>query len=142
MANCCITQYAIKGKADDIADLHGIIRDLQGHRESLLPNRHYGVTWIGNLIHALGGDVNAADGRGRWNASSLSLEQDGTVLRFNTESAWRRIEAIGSLIRKKYGNGIAVYYFEEERCCDVLETNDAGGEFFRNLPKGTEIITN
>ena len=129
MPNWCFTQYAIKGDKKEVTSLYNTMLALQNRKESLLPNG-FGKTWLGNLVHKLGNKPEAIDCRGDWNANSLTLSDDGTLLRFNTETAWGRCDDVETILRLHYGDHISVYFYEEEDGMGIFQTNDREGEFF------------
>ena len=129
MPNWCFTQYAIKGDQKEVTSLYNTMFNLQNRRESLLPNG-FGKTWLGNLVHALDNKPEAIECRGDWDANSLELSDDGTLLKFNTETAWARCNEVETMLSLRFGDHISIYYYEEEDGMGVFRTNDAAGEFF------------
>lgn len=81
-------------------------------------------------MKALGAEPVADNCRGDWDAPSLKLKEDGTLLTFTTESAWRRCFDVETFIRLKFGEHISVFFLEEESGMGIWLTNDKEGEYF------------
>lgn len=130
MPNWCNTQYVIvSDDKNELNKLYKTMKDLQELPEPLVPNG-FGKTWLGCLVTKLGAKVDGDDGiycRGYW--SELKWDEKGN-LRFQTETAWRRMRDIDQLLRENYN--VDIYFIEEECGNEVFVTNDASGTYFPN----------
>lgn len=142
MPNWCYTNYVVEGDRKDIADLHAKMVALQNMQEPYVPNG-FGPTWLGCLINKLGGDWNKIYCRGSW--SELEIYPDGT-LRFNTETAWYRMDEVEAFLKSKY-KSLRIYFYTEEEGMEIFETNDVEGKYFSDTvvvdseQEGTEYFT-
>ncbi len=84
MPNWDYTQYKIKGGEEEVAALHNTIKDLDQREESLLPNG-FGKLWLGNLVHALGGDWNDIYCRGHILVTLWKMESSKSTRRLPGE---------------------------------------------------------
>lgn len=87
MANTAITFYSVvqsNGGVSQLTELFGIMQKLQCMKSPGHVVNAWGQTWLGNLVHYLGGDYDTIYCRGSW--GGLKFEDD--VLSFYTESAW------------------------------------------------------
>ena len=124
MPNWCYTQYKIKGSESEVAALYKTIQDLADMDESLLPNG-FGKLWLGNLVHALGGDWNDIYCRGH----ILDYSLENGILKINTETAWGEMSDVRHFIQFKYPS-LEIYFQTEEPGMCIFQTNDHTGEYF------------
>ena len=124
MPNWAYTSYKIKGSEEEIAALHKTIQDLEQREESLLPNG-FGKLWLGNLVHALGGDWNDIYCRGQ----ILDYSLENGILKINTETAWGEMSDVRHFIEQKYPS-LQIFFQTEECGMCIFQTNDATGEIF------------
>ena len=124
MPNWAYTQYKIKGSEDEVAALHKTIQNLADMDESLLPNG-FGKLWLGNLVHALGGDWEKIYCRGQ----ILDYGYENGILTFNTETAWGEMSETRHFIEQKYPS-LQIFFQTEECGMCIFQTNDATGEIF------------
>ena len=124
MPNWAYTQYKIKGSEDEVAALYKTIQNLDQREESLLPNG-FGKLWLGNLVHALGGDWNDIYCRGQ----ILDYSLENGILKINTETAWGEMSDVRHLIETKYPS-LQIFFQTEECGMCIFQTNDAIGEVF------------
>ena len=124
MPNWAYTQYKIKGSEDEVAALYKTIQDLADKEESLLPNG-FGKLWLGNLVHALGGDWNDIYCRGH----ILDYSLENGILKINTETAWGEMSETRHFIEQKYPS-LQIFFQTEECGMCIFQTNDATGEVF------------
>lgn len=124
MPNWDYTQYKIKGGEEEVAALHNTIKDLDQREESLLPNG-FGKLWLGNLVHALGGDWNDIYCRGH----ILDYSLENGILKINTETAWGEMSDVRHLLETKYPS-LQIFFQTEECGMCIFQTNDATGEIF------------
>ena len=124
MPNWAYTSYKIKGSEEEIAALHKTIQDLEQREESLLPNG-FGKLWLGNLVHALGGDWNDIYCRGQ----ILDYSLENGILKINTETAWGEMSDVRHLLETKYPS-LQIFFQTEECGMCIFQTNDATGEIF------------
>lgn len=124
MPNWAYTQYKIKGSEDKVAALHKTIQNLADMDESLLPNG-FGKLWLGNLVHALGGDWEKTYCRGH----ILDYSLENGILKINTETAWGEMSDVRHFIEQKYPS-LQIFFQTEECGMCIFQTNDATGEIF------------
>ena len=124
MPNWAYTTYKIKGSEKEVAALHKTIQNLADMDESLLPNG-FGKLWLGNLVHALGGDWNDIYCRGH----ILDYSLENGILKINTETAWGEMSDVRHFIEQKYPS-LQIFFQTEECGMCIFQTNDATGEYF------------
>ena len=124
MPNWAYTTYKIKGSEEEVAALHKTIQDLEQREESLLLNG-FGKLWLGNLVHALGGDRNDIYCRGH----ILDYSLENGILKINTETAWGEMSDVRHFIQIKYPS-LQIFFQTEECGMCIFQTNDATGEYF------------
>ena len=124
MPNWAYTTYKIKGSEKEVAALHKTIQDLEQREESLLPNG-FGKLWLGNLVHALGGDWNDIYCRGQ----ILDYSLENGILKINTETAWGEMSETRHFIEQKYPS-LQIFFQTEEPGMCIFQTNDAAGTYF------------
>ena len=124
MPNWAYTTYKIKGSESEVAALHKTIQNLADMDESLLPNG-FGKLWLGNLVHALGGDWNEIYCRGQ----ILDYKLDNGILKINTETAWGEMSDVRHFIEQKYPS-LQIFFQTEEPGMCIFQTNDSIGEIF------------
>ena len=124
MANYAYTTYKIKGGEEEVAALHKTIQDLKQREESLLPNG-FGKLWLGNLVHALGGDWEKLYCRGQ----ILDYSLDNGLLFISTETAWGEMSDVRHFIQYKFPS-LEIYFQTEEPGMCIFQTNDHTGEYF------------
>lgn len=124
MPNWAYTTYKIKGSEEEVAALHKTIQDLEQREESLLPNG-FGKLWLGNLVHALGGDWNDIYCRGQ----ILDYSLGNGVLCINTETAWGEMSETRHFIESKFPS-LEIYFITEEPGMCIFQTNDPTGDIF------------
>ena len=124
MPNWAYTTYKIKGSESEVAALHKTIQNLADMDESLLPNG-FGKLWLGNLVHALGGDWNDIYCRGQ----ILDYSLENGILKINTETAWGEMSETRHFIESKFPS-LEIYFQTEECGMCIFQTNDATGEIF------------
>ena len=126
MANTCFTAYVIDGKRKEVQSLFSKMNNLE-KRKKPLEGSDYGKTWLGNLVIKLGGDWRKVYCRGAWS----DLEWNGSILRFNTETAWGPMYEVFKLIKSIYPS-LEIFYQAEEDGMGVFITNDSEGRYFRD----------
>lgn len=124
MPNWAYTTYKIKGSEKEVAALHKTIQDLEQREESLIPNG-FGKLWLGNLVHALGGDWNDIYCRGH----ILDYSLENGILKINTETAWGEMSDVRHFIEQK-SPSLQIFFQTEECGMCIFQTNDATGEVF------------
>jgi hypothetical protein len=124
MSNLAYTQYKIRGSEDEVAALHKTVQNLADMDESLLPNG-FGKLWLGNLVHALGGDWEKTYCRGH----ILDYSLENGILKINTETAWGEMSDVRHFIEQKYPS-LQIFFQTEECGMCIFQTNDATGEIF------------
>ena len=126
MANTCFTAYVIDGKRKEVQSLFSKMNNLE-KRKKPLEGSDFGNTWLGNLVIKLGGDWRKIYCRGAWS----DLDWNGSILRFNTETAWGPMNEVFKFIKTIYPS-LEIYYMAEEDGNGVFITNDAEGHYFRD----------
>lgn len=124
MPNWCHTTYAVTGDSKELSKLRSLIKDLLKRKTSILPNG-FGSTWLGNLVHLLGGDPTQIRCRGRIN----DLWKDEGALWFTTTTAWDRLPEFIDFMRQNFPH-LQFYYSSEEPLMELYCTNDSDGRFF------------
>lgn len=124
MPNWCYTNYVVEGRESEVAALHKIIQDLEVREESLLPNG-FGKLWLGNLVHALGGDWKKIYCRGQ----ILDYSLESGILRLNVESAWGEMDETRHFLQTIFPSLKIIYQTEEPGMC-IFQTNDTDGTYF------------
>ena len=128
MSNTCFTTYKVTGKKKDVTKLFKTIKRLDGRKTPLVKNGWYDPKlWLGCLVKALGGDPNKVYCRGT--ITFYELEDD--VLTLNTETAWAEMAETRHFIESCFP-GMKVYYIEEESGCEIFNTNDSEGIYFKD----------
>ena len=124
MPNWAYTLYKVRGSESEVAALHKTIQNLADMDESLLPNG-FGKLWLGNLVHALGGDWEKTYCRGH----ILDYSLENGILKINTETAWGEMSDVRHFIEQKYPS-LQIFFQTEEPGMCIFQTNDATGEIF------------
>lgn len=119
MPNWAYTTYKIKGSESEVAALHKTIQDLEQREESLLPNG-FGKLWLGNLVHALGGDWEKTYCRGH----ILDYSLENGILKINTETAWGEMSDTRHFIESKFPS-LEIYFQTEEPGMCIFQTNNS-----------------
>ena len=125
MPNWAYTIYIVRGEGEEVARLHQLINDLDNRAESLLPNG-FGKLWMGNLVHALGGDWEKVYCRGK--ILDYDMTADG-AFRFDVESAWGELDEVRALILSRFSK-LDIRFQSEEPDMDYFSTNDDSGTTF------------
>ena len=126
MANWCYTSYVIDGKRKEVQSLFSKMNNLEKRKRPLVGN-DFGKTWLGCLVTKLGGDWHEVYCRGSWS----DLDWNGSILRFNTETAWRPMNEVFKLIKSIYPS-LEIYYQAEEDGNGVFFTNETDGHYFKD----------
>lgn len=124
MPNWSYTDYVLTGDKEQLDALYGKMRELEGVEGPLVPNG-FGNRWLGNLVKALGGDIDKVHCRGHWS----DLHRNGDDICFNCEHAWSRPDEVEELIGSVYPD-IFFYYQEEELGMGIFQTNDMEHLYF------------
>lgn len=128
MSNTCFTTYKVTGKKKDVTKLFKTIKRLEGRKTPLVPNGWYDPKlWLGCLVKALGGDSNKVYCRG----TITFYEMEDDVLTLNTETAWAEMSETRHFIESCFP-GMKIYYIEEESGCEIFNTNDSEGIYFKD----------
>lgn len=125
MPNWCSTSYHAVGDKKQLQRLYDAMAELEAMPSpGLLPNG-FGSTWMGNLIHKLGGDWKKIYCRASWNGLDLM----GDTLYFDTESAWCEPDEVRHFIEAQFPD-MKLYFQSEEPGQGIYTTNDDTGEHF------------
>lgn len=129
MSNTCFTTYKVVSEnKKDVTKLFKTIKRLDGRKTPLVKNGWYDPKlWLGCLVKALGGDPNKVYCRGT--ITFYELEDD--VLTLNTETAWAEMAETRHFIESCFP-GMKIYYIEEESGCEIFNTNDSEGIYFKD----------
>lgn len=128
MSNTCFTTYKVTGKKKDVTKLFKTIQRLDGRKTPLVPNGWYAANlWLGCLVKALKGDPNKVYCRG----TITFYEMEDDVLTINTETAWAEMDETRHFIESCFPD-MKIYYIEEESRCEIFNTNDSEGIYFKD----------
>ena len=129
MSNTCFTTYKVVSEnKKDVTKLFKTIKRLDGRKTPLVKNGWYDPKlWLGCLVKALGGDPNKVYCRGT--ITFYELEDD--VLTLNTETAWAEMQETRHFIESCFSD-MKIYYIEEESGCEIFNTNDSEGIYFKD----------
>lgn len=129
MSNTCFTTYKVVSEnKKDVTKLFKTIKRLDGRKTPLVKNGWYDPKlWLGCLVKALGGDPNKVYCRG----TITFYEMEDDVLTLNTETAWAEMSETRHFIESCFP-GMKVYYIEEESGCEIFNTNDSEGIYFKD----------
>ena len=129
MSNTCFTTYkVVSEKKKDVTKLFKTIKRLDGRKTPLVKNGWYDPKlWLGCLVKALGGDPQKVYCRG----TITFYEMEDDVLTLNTETAWAEMSETRHFIESCLP-GMKIYYIEEESGCEIFNTNDSEGIYFKD----------
>lgn len=129
MSNTCFTTYKVVSEnKKDVTKLFKTIQRLEKRKTPLVKNGWYDPKlWLGCLVKALGGDPNKVYCRGT--ITFYQMEDD--VLTLNTETAWAEMSETRHFIESCFP-GMKIYYIEEESGCEIFNTNDSEGIYFKD----------
>ncbi len=128
MANTCFTNYVVEGPAWALVDLYQKMKYLECTPFIASSKHAWGPTWLGALVLILNGKINGPEGvycRGMW----CNLAYDGTILTFDTETAWMEMEEFRHFLERHYVD-LKIYYRSEEEGNNYYVTNDSDGKYF------------
>lgn len=124
MPNWCNTAYTLVGDKEELDALHKTMSELEQSNQPVEPF-HFGNTWLGNLVKALGGTTKDIPCRGEWH----DLDYHNGAITFNTDTAWSPCNGVWNLVRQRYPS--IDHYFLAEECGNGLYlTNDAEGQHY------------
>ena len=129
MSNTCFTTYKVVSEdKKDVTKLFKTIKRLDGRKTPLVKNGWYDPKlWLGCLVKALGGDPNKVYCRG----TITFYEMEDDILTLNTETAWAEMAETRHFIESCFP-GMKIYYIEEESGCEIFNTNDSEGIYFKD----------
>ena len=129
MSNTCFTTYKVVSEnKKDVTKLFKTIKRLDGRKTPLVKNGWYDPKlWLGCLVKALGGDPNKVYCRG----TITFYEMEDDVLTLHTETAWAEMSETRHFIESCFP-GMKIYYIEEESGCEIFNTNDSEGLYFKD----------
>ena len=129
MSNTCFTTYKVVSEnKKDVTKLFKTIKRLDGRKTPLVKNGWYDPKlWLGCLVKALGGDPNKVYCRG----TITFYEMEDDVLTLHTETAWAEMSETRHFIESCFP-GMKIYYIEEESGCEIFNTNDSEGIYFKD----------
>lgn len=136
MANWCNTSYTIEGNQADISALMDKMESLSKRLKPILPN-DFGKTWLGNLVHIFGGDVDKINCRGYFQNLDNPCEN---LLYFDTVTSNEEMTEVWNLVLKSFPS-CKCYYYSEECSCQRYVTNDVQGYYYPSrfrLEQGVE----
>lgn len=138
MANWCNTFYTIEGNQADISALMDRMESLSKRLKPILPN-DFGKTWLGNLVHLFGCDVDKINCHGYFQNLDNPCEN---LLYFDTVTSNEEMTEVWNLVLKSFSS-CKCYYYSEECSCQRYVTNDAQGYYYPNrfrLEQGVENV--
>ena len=129
MSNTCFTSYKVVSEnKKDVTKLFKTIKRIDGRKTPLVENGWYDPKlWLGCLVKALGGDPNKVYCRG----TITFYEMEDDVLTLHTETAWAEMSETRHFIESCFP-GMKIYYIEEESGCEIFNTNDSEGIYFKD----------
>lgn len=129
MSNTCFTTYKVVSEnKKDVTKLFKTIQRLEKRKTPLVKNGWYDPKlWLGCLVKALGGDPQKVYCRG----TITFYEMEDDVLTLNTETAWAEMSETRHFIESCFP-GMKIYYIEEESGCEIFNTNDSEGIYFKD----------
>ena len=135
MPNWCFTQIHISGKKKNIQELYErfsnvIERDDGGQRvgEYTSSLSRYGKRWLGNLLLAVGENVETTKIRCRGTVEYYELGADGDEISIQTETAWVPMLQCFVKFVNKYAPDAEITYCAEEPGCELYWKNDDAWE--------------
>lgn len=134
MANTCFSEYIFAGEPRKIATLHNDIkRVLDTPREDKGSDTYVSEpNWLGwlvtDLLHKKWREVYC---RGSIHVANIEYDPEHlpAELRFTTDSAWSPCRELFLLLSEKYE--VDMYYMSEDPGCELYETNDSIGIYFK-----------
>jgi len=126
MPNWCLTSYVIDGRRKEVQSLFSKMNNLENRKKPLVGNT-FGKTWLGCLVNKLGGNWQEVYCRGSWS----DLDWNGSILRFNTETAWGPMTEVFKFIKSIYPS-LEIYWQAEEDGNGVYCSNDVEGRYFKD----------
>lgn len=143
MPNWCYTNYKFVGEADEIADLHKKLNELEAMPKPLVENS-FGKLFLGCVVNHFGGDWEKIYCRGEIEYMELCGEN---MLQLTTSTAWGDMPEVWDCVCENY-TSIQYYYLAEEPGCMYYVNSDESGEYFPekylidDCANGTEYAEN
>ena len=157
MPNWASVNYRITGQEKELTTLYETIQNLENGKGKLLPN-DFGNLWLGNLVHAFGGDWEKVYCRGY--ITDYRFEKESSALVIDMEAAWGEMNEVRAFLREKFPSimnlfieeepGNCVYntnnkdFYDRSRyyldCCIESRICDMCSEYFPSLEKVVEYI--
>lgn len=125
MPNWCNTTYKFVGEANEIADLHKKLKELEDMPEPIVENG-FGKLFLGCVVNHFGGDWNKIYCRGEIDYMELCGEN---MLQLSTTTAWGDMPKVWDFVCQKYPS-ITYYYLAEEGGMCYYKNSDLTGEYF------------
>lgn len=123
MANMASTSYRIVGKKEDLQKIYDLWKKFSSKQRPPMQNAA-DPDWEGNIILALGGDIEDKCLRG----FIQTCEFDGDILNIEAEEAWSVTDF--RICLTQHFENIQVFFLCEELGCGVFQTNDKQGDYF------------
>lgn len=123
MANWANVNYVIEGDAQDIAKIGNVIDSI--NKSIMPPFKNSDKNWEGNIILALGGEVNVMGGF----ITEYTINEN--TIHISAEEAWSLTD-FGKLLTELFPN-VKVYYRIIECGSGIFETNDFDGKYFPEI---------
>lgn len=120
MPNWANVNYQITGNKKEVTTLYETIQKLDNGKGELLPNG-FGKLWLGNLVHALGGDWEKVYCRGR--ICDYSFVNETSTLFINMETAWEEMKDVRGFLHDKFPS-LTILYIVEEPGNSIYATNN------------------
>lgn len=119
MPNWAYTSVRVQGDSLQLESLYNLMKSLQDLRCAQKPG-HFGNTWYGYLVGALGASWKEISCRGSWDSVDYAPGQD---LTWYSEDAWSACVEVFALIEAKFPK-LKVLYSSEEGGCEYYATNN------------------
>ncbi len=135
MANWCDTNYVVVGEEKEVLEFHKTIKGIINGPER--QRSDFGSEWLGNVLDYFGYDWKEIPCRGYISHLDESVDkgaEDGQYSFYlSTETAWVPMnEMFDTIFNEKYQT-LSYYYMAEEPGCELFETNDKKGLYFKDL---------
>lgn len=125
MPNWCNTTYKFVGKAEEIADLHQKLRELEQMPKPIVET-DFGNLWLGCVVNYFGGDYHNIYCRGM--IDYLELCGD-SMIQLSTMTAWGDMPEIWDFVLTQYPS-VEYYFLAEEPGMCYFVNSDVDGEYF------------
>lgn len=136
MANICTTEYVFEGEGRKINALHEKLKELvkstkkEGNPDSWKSEPN----WLGYIVEKiLEQDYQSVPCRGEFFVGGVEnspYNDDNLILHVSTSTAWSPCQALFEKLAERFD--CLLYWVAEEFGCDLYQSNDTEGKYFRN----------